>query len=191
MNLENLNTEFLGKKIYYFPEMESTQIYAKSLNESDSPNGTVVITDSQTNGIGTHERKWYSGKNDNIAMTIILYPNCNIKKFLNLTVIIANTLIKTIFDLYGYYLEIKSPNDIIYNSKKIGGILTECITEGEMVKKFYIGIGFNVNQKDFPKELENIASSLKIEFGKELKREDIILRFFEIFEKEYLKLIKD
>ena len=77
------------------------------------------------------------------------------------------------------------------NNKKIGGILTEAILEGEIAKTIYIGIGFNVNQEEFPIELENIASSLKKETRNTYIREDIISEFLNIFESEYLKIINN
>ena len=171
----------------YFDTINSTQMYAKELENTED--GTVIIADSQTDGIGTHDRKWYTGKGDNIAITFILYPNCNINKLSNLTKIIAKCLNKAIENLYGYKLSIKEPNDIVYNNKKIGGILTETITNAEIVKKIFIGIGLNVNQKEFPEDLIQIASSLKNEFGVKLSREDIVSEFFNIFEIHYGRLI--
>lgn len=187
MKLDNLNTEFIGRNVIYFDAVDSTQTYAKELK--DAENGTVVIAGSQTDGIGTHDRKWYTGRGTNIAMTFILYPNCNINKLSNLTRVVSECINKATENLYGYKLGIKEPNDIVYNNKKIGGILTETITEGEVSKKLLIGVGLNVNQEIFPGTLSEIASSLKNEFGKELSREDIISEFFNVFEREYLQII--
>ena len=72
----------------------------------------------------------------------------------------------------------------------MGGILTESMTEGETTKKIFIGIGFNVNQISFPGNLENIATSLKREFKADFSRKDILIRFLEIFEEQYLNLLK-
>ncbi len=189
MELKKLKTKFIGHNIIYFKSISSTQVFAKSTKNEDTPNGTVIIADSQTEGIGTHERKWYTGKN-NIAMTFVLYPECNISKISNLTVLIAECIISAIKKLYGYELKIKEPDDVIYNNKKIAGILTESKVEGEIVKKIFIGVGLNVNQTIFPENLKDIASSLKNEFFKEFSREEIISEFFNIFEEEYLRLIK-
>lgn len=188
MMLENLKTKFMGHNIIYFKSIDSTQTFAKSTKKEDTPDGTVIIADSQTEGVGTHERKWYTGK-DNIAMTFILYPECNASKLSNLTILISKCVINAIKKLYGYELKIKEPNDVIYNNKKIAGILTESKVEGEIVKILFIGIGLNVNQTIFPGNLKDIASSLKNEFSKEFSREEIIVEFFNIFEKEYLEII--
>ncbi len=188
MELKDLNTKFIGKNVIYFQSIGSTQEFAKNLKE-EIQEGTVILADIQTSGVGTNDRKWFTGKEENLTMTYILYPNCNINKLSRLTILIAECMVKSIKKLYGYDLEIKKPNDIIYNNRKLAGILTETKVEGEIVKKLYIGIGFNLNQTVFPEELKEIASSLKIEFGIEFSREEIMKEFFTIFEEEYLKLI--
>lgn len=188
MILNGLETKNLARNIIYLKEIDSTQKYIRQMNEiKDS---TVVITDKQTNGIGTHDRKWFAGEKENIIMSFALLPKCNILKFSNLTYIISECMIDAINNIYNIKLNIKIPNDIVYNNKKIGGILTESILEGEIVKKIYIGIGINLNEEFFPEELKDIATSLKIEFGKEYEREKILVEFFNIFEKRYLELIK-
>ncbi len=186
--LEKLQTQFLGKNIIYLKNIDSTQTYAKSLKTEQLPNGTVIIAESQTDGIGTHERKWYTGRNKNIAMTFVLYPTCCLSTFSDITITIAQCMIKAIEKQYGCRLAIKKPNDIVYQNKKIAGILTETLVEGEMVKRLLVGIGLNANQMFFPSDLKHIASSLKKEFGKEVNREEIIAEFLNLFEKEYLKI---
>ncbi len=81
-------------------------------------------------------------------------------------------------------------NDIYYRGKKVGGILTESVSKAEKVQKIYIGIGLNVNQEDFPKDLIGMATSLKIEFGKNFDREEIIVEFLNQFEPEFEKMIQ-
>ena len=101
---------------------------------------------------------------------------------------LAETILETIQILYNINLQIKIPNDIIYNGKKLGGILTESVQNSEIVKKIFVGIGFNVNQEAFPGNLSEIATSLKIEFGGEYDREAILKKFLELFEEKYILL---
>ena len=122
---------------------------------------------------------------------MILVPNCDIKKIDNLTIIIAKCIKKALEELYDIKIDIKKPNDIILNKKKLAGILTESISQGEIVKKIYIGIGINVNQEIFDIDIENIATSLKKELNKDFLKVDILKKFLEIFEKEYIKIIQD
>ena len=177
-----LSTKFLAKDIKFFESLESTQLTAKKMAEERAENGTIVITDDQKKGIGTHDRKWYSEKGKNILFTLIVYPKCNLKKLNTITVDIAKCLIYSIEKIYNIKLDIKSPNDIMYNKKKIGGILTQIVTSGEEIKYLLIGIGINVNQEEFPHEIKDIATSLKSEFGMDFSREKIISEFCNVFE---------
>ena len=186
----NLKTSFLGKNIVYHEEIDSTQDEAKRLvKQGKATNGMYIVTDNPTNGKGTKGRAWYGGEYENICGTFVLTPNCNIKQIENLTILIAQCLVKTIKDLYDIKLDIKYPNDVMCNRKKVSGILTESVTNKEIVKYVFIGIGIDVNQTIFTPEIEQIATSLKKEYNKEFNREEIISSFFNTFEKEYKKLI--
>lgn len=103
----------------------------------------------------------------------------------------AESIVETLEKLYNIKTDIKKPNDIILNGKKIAGILTESISQGEIIKKIYIGIGININQDSFDSKLENIATSLKKEYKKDFSREEILKQFLEIFEKKYINLIEE
>lgn len=184
---KKLDTKFLGQNLIILEEVDSTQKYIKNLKEA--PDGLVVIAKNQTAGVGTNGRIWYTSKNKNLTFSILLKPNCNIKNIENLTIIIAETIVKTIKELYGYELEIKHPNDIVIDNKKLGGILTETTIFKERVKKIIIGIGLNINQEKFCEELKNIATSLKKQFGKEYDKMEIMFNFLNRFEKEYMKIL--
>lgn len=187
MNLEkikNTKTRYLGKKIEYFKEISSTHTYAKKIALQEKHNGKIIIAETQTDGIGTKGRTWYTGESKNIAMTIILKPECEICKLEGLTVKIAECMQKAIYELYQISLQIKKPNDLILNDKKICGILTEINTVSGKINYLLISLGFNVNEDKFSKETEGIATSLKKEYKKDFMREDIIKKFIEILEKE-------
>ena len=184
----NNNKKIIGKKRIYFEEMDSTQIKARELAEAKSvENGSIIITDNQTKGIGTHDRKWYTTKAKNLTFTMIIYPECSIQKLNTLTYDIAKIITNTIYTLYNYKLEIKKPNDIVYNGRKMGGILTQITTSGDKIKYLLIGIGFNVNQTEFNDELKDIATSMQIEFNKEFDIEEILTEFLYKFEQYILQ----
>lgn len=113
-------------KIEYYETIDSTHLYAKKI--ADSKENKIIIAEEQTGGIGTKGRSWYTGRGKNIALTIILHPNCKIEKLEGLTVEIATKIKEAIYELYKYKLEIKEPNDLMLNNKKICGILTEINT---------------------------------------------------------------
>lgn len=177
-----LKTQIIAKEIFFFDRLESTQIKARELAEEKVANGSIVITDNQTNGIGTHDRKWYSMEGRNITFTLIIYPTCDIKDLDGITIDIAKCMTQAIYEECGHNMEIKYPNDIICNGKKLGGILTQIVTSGKKIRYLLIGIGINVNEKEFPSELRSIATSLAKEFGKEFSREEIVSNFCSKFE---------
>lgn len=185
----NLKTSFIGQNIIYKEEISSTQDEAKRLID-ELPDGSYIVTDKQTNGKGTHGRVWYDQGYENICGTFVLKPNCNISKLENLTILIAECMVEAINNLYKINLQIKYPNDIMCNSKKIAGILAESVTNNEIVKCIYIGIGMNVNQITFDDEIKEIATSLKNEYKNEFSRENIISEFFNIFEQRYVNIVK-
>lgn len=192
MNVEDIKkakTTLIGKNIKYYEQITSTHTMAKQISLQDV-NGTILLADLQTAGIGTKGRKWYTGKGKNIAMTIILKPNCKIEKLKNLTKIIAISMQQAIQELYNYELTIKEPNDLLLNGKKICGILTEINTIAEHINYLLISVGFNVNEEEFSQETENIATSLKKEYHKDFKREDIIIKFIEKLEDNILEEIE-
>lgn len=182
--IKKSKTKEIGKKLEYFEEIDSTHKYAKKIAFKNKENGKIIIADMQTAGIGTKGRSWYSGKAKNIAMSIILKPKTTIKQLEGLTIKIANCMKKSIYELYGFKLQIKEPNDLILNNKKICGILTEISTMGEKINYLIISIGFNVNEDNFSTEIKDIATSLKREFKREFKREEIIIKFIENLENE-------
>lgn len=188
--LENLKTKCLGKEIFYYTEIDSTQkeIFRR-IEKNNIENGTIIITDKQTDGIGTHGRKWFT-KENNIAFSFVLFPMCSIEKLENITVEIAE-LIKDIFkNLYNVELQIKHPNDLMILDKKIGGILTETKLQGKLVKQLVIGIGINTNQEEFDAEIENIATSIKKKFNIEVNNKKLITEFCNKFEEKILKTYK-
>jgi len=179
----NLTTKYIGQNIIYFDKIDSTQKEAKKLAENDLPNGSIIIADMQTAGIGTHGRTWHTSANKNIIMTVVIYPNCNVYELEGITTKIADAAVSAIWNLYNIKLEIEEPNDIVLNNKKAGGILTETKVDGGIAKNLFIGIGFNVNEEDFPEDIIDTATSLKKELGKEFDREIIIAGILNELEK--------
>lgn len=187
MNIEKIklsHTKYIGKEIEYYKEIDSTHLYAKRIAQNEKKSGKLIVADSQTGAIGTKGRSWYTGNNKNIAMTIILKPKSKIEKFKSLTTDIAVAMQEAIYELYNIELKIKEPNDLLLNGKKICGILTQTSTTGETLNYLIISLGFNVNQAKFPKEVNQIATSLKKEYKKDFNREDIIIKFIENLEEK-------
>lgn len=187
MKLGNLKTNFLGRNIIYYKEIDSTQNQIWRLIEKRCKNGTIVIADIQTKGKGTHGRVWHTDEKNNIAFSAFIEMNCDIKKLEGLTIKIAQIIVNIFKNNYGINLEIKEPNDIICKNKKIGGILTETKVINEKVKYLVVGIGINTSKQKFSDDIKDIATSIKKEFNIEIDPKEFISEFCNNFEKEIMK----
>ena len=187
MGFKKLETKFLGRKIIYHKKIDSTQSEIFIIIEKGKiKNGTVVIADIQTNGKGTHGRTWRTDEKNNIAFSFYINTDCDIKDLEGLTTEIAKIIVDIFKTKYKIKVNIKKPNDLIINNKKVGGILTQTKTLNEKVKYIVIGIGINTNKENFTDDIKNIATSIKNEFGIEVDREEFITEFCNQFEKEIL-----
>lgn len=189
MKLKNLKTKFLGKNHFYYEQIDSTQKEIWRLAEKNIENGTLVMAGIQTDGIGTHGRKWYTDISNNIAFSFYIKIDSNIKNLEGITIQIAEILVNIFKKIYNVNLKIKAPNDLYFNNKKIGGILTESKMLGENVKFLVIGIGINTSQTIFDEEIKDIATSIKNEFKIDVDAETIISEFCNCFEDKILERI--
>ena len=190
MKLENLKTKFLGRNSIFYSEIDSTQNEIWRLIENkNTPDGTLVFADIQNKGIGTHGRVWHTDEANNIAFSFFIKTNCNIQRLDGLTIKVANIIVDIFKNQYGINLNIKEPNDITFNNKKIGGILTESKINTEKIKFLVIGIGINTEKMNFSEDIKNIATSIKKEFGIKVNRLEIISDFCNEFEKRIKRRI--
>lgn len=191
MQLKNLKTKFLGKNNIYHEKIDSTQNEIWRQIEKLAPNGTLVIADIQTNGIGTHGRVWHTDEENNIAFSFFVKLNCSVNRLEGITTQIAKIIIDIFKVKYGVDLNIKEPNDIVINGKKIGGILTQTKISSQIAKYIVIGIGINTNKEKFSEDIKNIATSIKKEFNIQIDREDFITEFCNIFEQKLTERINN
>lgn len=187
MQLKNLNTKLLGKEIYYYETIDSTQKEIwKRIKNKNIKNGTMIMAEIQTEAYGTHGRTWYTEVKNNIALSFYIETKCKVEDIKRMSIDIAKIMIEVFKELYNITLEIKNPNDIVFKGKKIGGILTETKVQNEEVKCIVVGIGMNTNQEKFNNDIENIASSVKKEFGISIDNNLVISKFCEFFEKKFI-----
>ena len=185
MKLENLKTKFLGRNSIFYSEIDSTQNEIWRLIENkNTPDGTLVFADIQNKGIGTHGRVSHTDEANNIAFSFFIKTNCNIQRLDGLTIKVANIIVDIFKNQYGINLNIKEPNDITFNNKKIGGILTQTKIVNEKVKYLVIGIGVNTKKEKFTDDIKDIATSIKKEFGIDIDTKEFIVEFCNQFEKE-------
>ncbi len=167
----------IGKEILFYKTINSTNLLATEIAEK-TPEGTVVIADSQETGRGRLGRIWLSPPHVNIYMSIILKPVIGTHDVTLLTIMASVACAKALGEATGLNVSIKWPNDLMVSNKKIGGILTELKIEHNKIVYAVIGIGINVNIEldAFPEDLKETATSLKNETRKAYNREDIVSR---------------
>ncbi|MCD7708409.1 MAG: biotin--[acetyl-CoA-carboxylase] ligase [Clostridiales bacterium] len=185
-----LKTEWAGCEIDYHESVESTNTRAKELAEDGRPEGTLVVSNQQTAGRGRRGRGWESPAGDGIFMTLLIKPNINPNNASMITLVAALAVARAISEVTGEQAQIKWPNDIVINGKKICGILTEMSAQFDYISHIVIGIGINVHNAGFPEELSEMASSLFIECKKHFHRADIIVSTLKYFEKYYANFLE-
>lgn len=187
-----LSTVYIGQKIFYFPELESTNIIAKvkaSPRVEGINEGTIIIAERQSAGKGRLGRRWFSPVGG-IWLSIILYPQLSPSYIPRITLMTAVAIVKAIERCAQIKAQIKWPNDILINEKKVGGILTEMSAELDMINWVVVGIGINVNvdHREFPEDIQEKIISLQEFLGKEISRVRLAQILLEEFEKYYERL---
>ena len=153
--------------------VDSTNNYAKSISKETLEN-VLIIANNQTAGRGTKGSTWYSEANSNILMSFLIKNIKNKSTLKDITIKIGKIVYEVLNNNFNLDFEIKLPNDIMCNNKKICGILCERSMANEKTNYLVIGIGINVNQITFNDEIKNIATSLKKELGYDINKNDLI-----------------
>lgn len=193
-NLDVLQERFAGKlfgcNFCYIPETQSTNDEAWKMGVAGTPEGSVVFADSQSRGRGRHQRSWHSPPGVNIYTSVVLRPKIEPDESSRIP-IMAGVAVAEVLKTYSrLQVELKWPNDVLLNNKKICGILSQArLSEGK-VDFIVLGIGINVNTEQFPDEICESATSLVIETGRKISRQDLLISLYENLEKWYKKLLQ-
>lgn len=182
-------TKWAGQQIFCFETIDSTNIRARQLGENHAPHGTLVVSEQQTAGRGRRGRSWKSPAGSSIYMSILLKPDFLPTQAPMLTIVMAYSVAVALRRKTGLDFQIKWPNDIVLNGKKVVGILTEMSTEIGYINHVVIGVGINVNTETFPKELCATATSIRKESGTTWKRAELIGEILREFEVQYDRFI--
>lgn len=183
---DGLPTRFIGQRVIYYPRLTSTMDAAREMARQGAPEGTVVVAGQQTAGRGRAKRIWLTPEGS-IALSIILYPERDYLPYLIMLASLA--VVRSIENVAGLKAQLKWPNDVLINGKKVCGILIESDVQRNRVAYVIIGIGINANfgLAAFP-EIFPVATSLSDELGKVVSRVDIIRHLLAEIERLYLTL---
>jgi len=188
---QQLKGSMFGKRIHHFFRTDSTNRVAMELGYTNEPEGAVVIAEEQTAGRGRAGRNWHSERATGIYATLLLRPKISPVQAPLLTMMAGLSAHAAIQAQTGLQPDVKWPNDLVLNGKKLGGILTEMHAEPTVVRFVIVGIGINVNQEQFPAELSAIATSLRVETGRGQSRLELLARLLREFETDYNRFLRD
>lgn len=182
-----LHNKIIGKNLIVLDSVDSTNDCLKKLGNEGCENGTVVVTREQTKGKGRLGRTWQSKKDDGIAFSVLLRPNVAPSEVSAITPLAGLAVCKAIREYTKLDCVIKWPNDIIVGRKKLVGILTEMSAEFDAVEYVITGIGINVDHTSFPEEIAFKATSLLLETGRHIDKNEFLACVLEHLENEFVK----
>ena len=191
----DLKTQLIGKRVYYFEEIDSTQNFAQNIAADKKENGTIIIAEKQTSGRGRLDRKWTSPKGG-IWFSLIIHPKFDVSSSTLIPILSAVALSKSIKSVLGIETEVKWPNDITMNGKKVAGVLVDASFQTNSIDYLILGIGinFDIDAKKLEKRLTKTPNFYGIDSlrGKEDKTppKTLLKEFLLQFEKNLFQLDK-
>lgn len=183
-----LQTRWAGQPVCVYETIDSTNAEATRLAGEGASHGTLVTAKMQTAGRGRRGRSWESPPGDNLYFSLLLKPKLPPEKAPMLTLVMAVSVARAIEALTGLHAEIKWPNDLVVNGKKVCGILTEMRMAGTQIDHVVIGVGVNVKGRNFSGELEDKATALETALGetdKTISGRELLQAVLEDFETTY------
>lgn len=186
---KHLKTTTIGRTVYAFEQLGSTNNFAKRLAANGGEEGIVVVADRQTRGRGRLQRKWHAPPGKALCFSIILRPEVDLEKLGLLSLLGAVILAQVVEKRTELIANLKWPNDVLLRGKKVCGILVETEIVSDESVFAVMGIGVNVNQEtaDFPGALCEMATSLRIETNRVLDRTLLMADLLLTFEDSYAK----
>ena len=183
---DQIHTKWAGKTVHFAREIDSTNLWIKRLAKEGAPEGTLALAEFQSAGRGRLGRSWEVPEGTSVMMSILLRPKFEPQYAPTLTLVMGMAVAKAVKSL-GFDVSIKWPNDVVVSHKKICGILTEMGVRDGKIDYAVIGVGINVNIREFPEEMADKATSLYLESGREFDRSQIPGLVMEAFEEYYEK----
>ncbi len=186
-----LQTKHMGQNTIFFDQTDSTNEQLKLHARNGAEEGTLAVAEMMTKGKGRRGRSWFANRGDGIWFSLLLKPDILPQDASMLTLLSAIAISGAIEKTTGIVTEIKWPNDILFEGKKLCGILTEMDCEMEQVNFIILGIGINVNTNEFPEDLKEIATSLSTILEGQIPRTPLLQNFLLEFEQLYFKFLKE
>jgi len=186
---QGLFTRIIGRRLLYYPDLSSTMDEAGKLGEGDAEEGAVVVAETQTAGRGRQGRNWVS-QPGNLLVSVLFRPTLEALPFISIIGGVAAA--RAVRKVTGLEPQIKWPNDLLIQGRKVAGILAESAIAGDTVWYAVLGVGMNVSlNTDQTEEIASFATSVNAAAGKVVPREDLLRQFLMDLDALYLALGQD
>lgn len=184
-----LLTDIIGRRLYAFRTIGSTNDFARRLGRNREPEGSVVVAERQTRGRGRHGRGWESPPGVGLWLSILLRPQIDTVELGVLPLFAGLCVAEAVADTTCLSATLKWPNDVLLGTRKFCGILSESEFRHERLDFVVIGIGINVNQQegDLPPERRPLATSLRLAYGEPLDRIEMLRVLLQVLDLHYLR----
>ena len=180
-----LTTAVVGRKLFLFDTIDSTNACARALAEAEVDEGAVVVSEYQTEGKGRLGRTWDAPAGENLLFSVVLRPRIERGRVGLLTLSMALAVARALEHECRCTVQTKWPNDVLIDGKKVCGILIENSLEGDRIAYSVVGIGINVNQRTFPSHLSGRATSLASALGQSWNRPALLRSLLTELDKQY------
>lgn len=179
-----------GEPRLHFDKVDTTMRVASEQADQDAPEGFLVTADRQTAGRGRLGRSWTSDPRVGLYFSLVLRPPTAPAQSLALTLACGLGVARGIGRTTGVKCDLRWPNDVLIGDSKLAGILVEAATDQDRLRHVILGVGINVNQEAMPSELEDIATSLRIETDREWARDLLLTAVLEELERYYAMFLE-
>ncbi len=180
----------IGKQVFCYDSVSSTNDIAHHLAKSGAQSGTIIVAEFQTAGRGRGAKKWIAQKGENLTTSVILRPTMPLENLAALPLLVALAIAQAIEEIARRQVEIKWPNDVLMQRKKVAGVLVETSAQAGAVDYIVVGIGLNVNQAQFPDDLADRATSLFLETGIRYDKSTLLVSLMRFLDAHYTRFAK-
>ena len=190
--LPRKHLRMLEKELFLYREVSSTNSIAQVMARSGASAGTIVLSSSQTSGMGRMKRQWACPAGQGILMSMILRPEISVQLVPQLTLLCGVVVAEAIRKTTGCEAGIKWPNDIVIGGKKVCGILAQSSFSGSGPSYVIVGVGINVNQTrdQLPPDCKETSTSLKLELGRKISRLRVLEQFIVLWDEYFGGFLK-
>jgi BirA family biotin operon repressor/biotin-[acetyl-CoA-carboxylase] ligase len=186
-----LDATIFAGNVHHFFRASSTNTLAMRAASQGEPEGAVFLAEEQTAGRGRGAHSWESNPSEGICCSAVLRPNLAPADVLLISLATGLAVWEAVHEVTGIAADLRWPNDVLCGNAKVCGILIEMHAEATRVHHLVAGMGLNVNQHEFPPELQSVATSLRLESGRDWSRLEVAAALLKSLDREYRAFVAD